>query len=100
MHGVEKGPVSSKPFATLCPLEDHTPPALEEGEVLPSVEVESEVIHGSQENCPVYPQSPCAEPLFQEILKSPSRPSSSPSYAEILKKKSVDYSSSSEEEQS
>ena len=85
-------------FVALCSLEDHTPPALKEGEMLPSEVplIESEENIGNIE-IPVPSQSPCV-PILQENLKSPSRLSSSPSYAEILKKKWVDSSRSSDED--
>ena len=89
--------VSSNPFIALCPVEDQTPPVLEEGEVLPSeVLINDSVENNGNIEIPI--PNPCVIPILQENLNSPTNPSSSPSYAEILKKKMVDSSGSSNED--
>ena len=80
-------------------MEDHTPYALEEGEVIPSkvLLIESEENIGNTE-IHVPSASPSVAPILQENPKSPSRLSSSPTYDEILQKKLVDSFSSSDED--
>ena len=81
---VEKVEVLSNPFIALCPLDDQTPPTLKEGEVQHSnmLLVEGEVTIGPQEYLGhVLFEIPCADPILQEIHKSPLGSTTSPSYA-------------------
>ena len=78
-------------------MEDHTPPVLEEGEILPSEVLINESVE-INENIEIPVSNPCVAPILQENLNSPANPSSSPSYVEILKKKMVDFFGSSDED--